>query len=197
MRGRWVRDLPPGHLDPAYGGSARASARRPRRRGIRPRLPNRHGPRLRARPAGGCPGVRGPLGAVPACVAGQDEWFLRRYARAFDDLSSDLQVGRHPTPTCTAEEIALDLASKTPSGSTTTRTNSSLAWRLNCRPRGRTTTGTRCRTCCSRTRTTKACSATAVHLTRRRSSDGSTSSATFRPANSTAGSAATVAGRTA
>lgn len=55
-------------------------------------------------------GVLGPLGAVPACVAGQDEWFLRRYARAFDDLSSDLQVGRHPTPTCTAEEIALDLA---------------------------------------------------------------------------------------
>ena len=54
--------------------------------------------------------VPGPLGAVPACVAGQDEWFLRRYARAFDDLSSDLQVGRHPTPTCTAEEIALDLA---------------------------------------------------------------------------------------
>jgi hypothetical protein len=55
-------------------------------------------------------GVLGPLGAVPACVANQDEWFLRRYARAFDDLSSDLEVGRHPTPTCTAEEIALDLA---------------------------------------------------------------------------------------
>lgn len=52
----------------------------------------------------------GPLGAVPACVAGQDEWFLRRYARAFDDLSSDLEIGRHPTPACTAEEIALDLA---------------------------------------------------------------------------------------
>jgi hypothetical protein len=52
----------------------------------------------------------GPLGAVLACVADQDEWFLRRYARAFDDLSSDLQGGRHPTPTCTAEEIALDLA---------------------------------------------------------------------------------------
>lgn len=55
-------------------------------------------------------GAPGPLGAVLACVADQDEWFLRRYARAFDDLSSDLQVGRHPTPTCTAEEIALDLA---------------------------------------------------------------------------------------
>lgn len=55
-------------------------------------------------------GVLGPLGAVPACVANHDEWFLRRYARAFDDLSSDLEVGRHPTPTCTAEEIALDLA---------------------------------------------------------------------------------------
>lgn len=26
--------------------------------------------------------------------------------RAFDDL----QIGRHPTPTCTTEEIALDLA---------------------------------------------------------------------------------------
>jgi hypothetical protein len=55
-------------------------------------------------------GVPGPLGAVLRCVADQDEWFLRRYARAFDDLSSDLQIGRHPTPTCTAEEIALDLA---------------------------------------------------------------------------------------
>jgi len=59
---------------------------------------------------GVCRGVPGPLGAVPVCVADQDEWFLRRYARAFDDLSSDLEVGRHPTPACTAEEIALDLA---------------------------------------------------------------------------------------
>jgi hypothetical protein len=55
-------------------------------------------------------GAPGPLRAVPACVADQDEWFLRRYARAFDDLSSDLQIGRYPTPACTAEEIALDLA---------------------------------------------------------------------------------------
>ncbi|WIV57846.1 hypothetical protein [Amycolatopsis nalaikhensis] len=55
-------------------------------------------------------GEPGPLGAVPTCVASLDEWFLRRYARSFDDLSSDLQVGRHPTPACTAEEIALDLA---------------------------------------------------------------------------------------
>jgi hypothetical protein len=55
-------------------------------------------------------GAPGPLGAVPDCVAGQDEWFLRRYARSFDDLNSDLQVGRYPTPTCTAEEVALDLA---------------------------------------------------------------------------------------
>jgi hypothetical protein len=55
-------------------------------------------------------GAPGPLGAVIPCVADQDEWFLRRYARAFDDLNSDLQVGRYPTPTCTAEEIALDLA---------------------------------------------------------------------------------------
>ncbi len=55
-------------------------------------------------------GAPGPLGAVIPCAADQDEWFLRRYARAFDDLNSDLQVGRYPTPTCTAEEIALDLA---------------------------------------------------------------------------------------
>jgi hypothetical protein len=47
---------------------------------------------------------------VPACVADLDGWFLRRYARAFDDLNDDLHLGRHPTPTCTAEEIALDLA---------------------------------------------------------------------------------------
>ncbi|MER6799712.1 hypothetical protein [Amycolatopsis mediterranei] len=55
-------------------------------------------------------GTPGPLGAVVPCVADQDEWFLRRYARAFDDLSSDLRIGRFPTPTCAAEEIALDLA---------------------------------------------------------------------------------------
>jgi hypothetical protein len=55
-------------------------------------------------------GAPGPLGAVPDCVAGQDDWFLRRYARAFDDLNADLQAGRYPTPTCTAEEIALDMA---------------------------------------------------------------------------------------
>jgi len=54
--------------------------------------------------------VAGPLGAVLPCFAGQDEWFLRRYARAFDDLNADLEVGRHPTPTCTAEDVALDLA---------------------------------------------------------------------------------------
>lgn len=42
----------------------------------------------------------GPLGAVLPCFAGQDEWFLRRYARAFDDLDADLEIGRHPTPTC-------------------------------------------------------------------------------------------------
>lgn len=47
---------------------------------------------------------------VPACVAGRDPWFLRRYARAFDDLASDLAAGRRPTPACTAEEVALDLA---------------------------------------------------------------------------------------
>jgi hypothetical protein len=60
---------------------------------------------------GMCPDrAPGPLGAVPACLADQDDWFLRRYARAFDDLNSDLEIGRHPTPTCTAEEVALDLA---------------------------------------------------------------------------------------
>jgi hypothetical protein len=55
-------------------------------------------------------GAPGPLGAVPACVSGQDQWFLRRYARAFDDLASDLHAGRLPLPTCAAEEIALDIA---------------------------------------------------------------------------------------
>jgi hypothetical protein len=51
-------------------------------------------------------GAHGPLGAVLARIAGQDEWFLRRYARAFDDLSSDLQIGRHPTPTCVPGKTA-------------------------------------------------------------------------------------------
>jgi hypothetical protein len=31
-------------------------------------------------------GQPGPLGVVLACVADLDKWFLRRYARAFDDL---------------------------------------------------------------------------------------------------------------
>ncbi|WP_158889103.1 hypothetical protein [Amycolatopsis anabasis] len=55
-------------------------------------------------------GKPSPLGAVPTCVAGQDAWFLRRYARAFDDLATDLHEGRWPAPACTAEEVALDLA---------------------------------------------------------------------------------------
>jgi hypothetical protein len=60
---------------------------------------------------GVCPaGAPGPLGAVPKCAGDQDAWFLRRYARAFDDLSSDLEAGRLPLPACTAEEIALDIA---------------------------------------------------------------------------------------
>src|SRR6266566_6730144 len=60
---------------------------------------------------GVCPGGRpGPLGAVPACARRLGEWLLRRYARAFDDLASDLEAGRLPLPACTAEEIALDIA---------------------------------------------------------------------------------------
>jgi hypothetical protein len=60
---------------------------------------------------GMCPGgAPGPLGAIPRCAEDQDAWFLRRYARAFDDLSSDLEAGRLPLPACTAEEIALDIA---------------------------------------------------------------------------------------
>ncbi|MDX3187772.1 hypothetical protein PV458_05120 [Streptomyces sp. MN03-5084-2B] len=47
---------------------------------------------------------------IPPCVADRDPSFLRRYARAFDDLAADLTAGRRPTPACTAEEIALDLA---------------------------------------------------------------------------------------
>ena len=47
---------------------------------------------------------------IPPCVADRDASFLRRYARAFDDLAADLAAGRRPTPACTAEEIALDLA---------------------------------------------------------------------------------------
>ena len=95
-----MRDLPPSDSDAAHGRSARSRAGHPRRRGIRLRLPDEDEPRRSAR----------PVGCGAALVTDQDEWFLRRYARAFDDLNSDLQVGRYPTPTCTAEEIALDLA---------------------------------------------------------------------------------------
>ena len=60
---------------------------------------------------GMCPGgAPGPLGAIPRCAQDQGAWFLRRYARAFDDLSGDLEAGRLPLPACTAEEIALDIA---------------------------------------------------------------------------------------
>ncbi len=49
--------------------------------------------------AGGGPAADADT-TVPPCVAERDPWFLRRYARAFDDLASDLAAGRRPTPTC-------------------------------------------------------------------------------------------------
>src|SRR3979409_447716 len=33
----------------------------------------------------------------------QDAWFLRRYARAFDDLGADLREGRAPAPPVSPE----------------------------------------------------------------------------------------------
>ncbi|MEU6373322.1 hypothetical protein [Streptomyces sp. NPDC046909] len=47
---------------------------------------------------------------LPALTWSADRSWRRRMARAFDDLSDDLEHGRWPQPSCTAEEMALHLA---------------------------------------------------------------------------------------
>ncbi|WP_430379161.1 hypothetical protein [Streptomyces sp. B1-3] len=47
---------------------------------------------------------------LPSLTWSADRNWRRRMARAFDDLTDDLEHGRWPRPTCTAEEMALHLA---------------------------------------------------------------------------------------
>ncbi|MFE2643517.1 hypothetical protein ACFXDO_13200 [Streptomyces nigra] len=47
---------------------------------------------------------------LPALTWSANRSWRRRLARAFDDLSDDLEHGRWPQPSCTAEEMALHLA---------------------------------------------------------------------------------------
>ncbi|MFJ7264872.1 hypothetical protein ACIQV2_32470 [Streptomyces globosus] len=47
---------------------------------------------------------------LPPHTWAADGLWRRRMARAFDDLAGDLADGHRPTPTCTAEETALQLA---------------------------------------------------------------------------------------
>ncbi|MFE7278662.1 hypothetical protein [Streptomyces sp. NPDC057623] len=47
---------------------------------------------------------------LPSLTWSADRSWRRRMARAFDDLTGDLEHGRWPQPSCTAEEMALHLA---------------------------------------------------------------------------------------
>ncbi|MGW4802565.1 hypothetical protein [Kitasatospora sp. NPDC004272] len=48
--------------------------------------------------------------ALPPLTFAADLQWRRRMARAVDDLAGDLEQGKWPEPTCTAEEVALHLA---------------------------------------------------------------------------------------
>ncbi|MEU1502596.1 hypothetical protein [Streptomyces sp. NPDC005732] len=52
----------------------------------------------------------GVFNRLPPLTWAADHRWRRRMARAFDDLADDLDKGRWPDPTCTAEEMALHLA---------------------------------------------------------------------------------------
>ncbi|MFC9790059.1 hypothetical protein [Rhodococcus sp. NPDC127528] len=47
--------------------------------------------------------------AFPPATWGEGERWRRQVARSFDDLAEDIDDGRQPLPTCTAEEMALHL----------------------------------------------------------------------------------------
>ncbi|MQS14786.1 hypothetical protein F7Q99_21605 [Streptomyces kaniharaensis] len=52
----------------------------------------------------------GVFARLPKLTFDADLQWRRRFARAADDLADDLEHGRWPQPTCTAEELALHLA---------------------------------------------------------------------------------------
>ncbi|MFB7947842.1 hypothetical protein ACFC6L_23340 [Kitasatospora phosalacinea] len=55
-------------------------------------------------------GTWGVFARLPKSTFAMDHGWRRRFARAVDDLTDDLEHGRWPQPTCTAEEMALHLA---------------------------------------------------------------------------------------
>ncbi|MFB8170325.1 hypothetical protein [Kitasatospora purpeofusca] len=55
-------------------------------------------------------GSWGVFPRLPKLTFATDLQWRRRFARAVDDLADDLEHGRWPRPTCTAEELALHLA---------------------------------------------------------------------------------------
>ncbi|MEV7124038.1 hypothetical protein [Kitasatospora griseola] len=55
-------------------------------------------------------GTWGLFARLPKPTFAMDHQWRRRFARAVDDLTDDLEHGRWPQPTCTAEEMALHLA---------------------------------------------------------------------------------------
>lgn len=55
-------------------------------------------------------GTWGVFACLPKLTFAADLQWRRRFARAADDLASDLERGQWPEPTCTAEELVLHLA---------------------------------------------------------------------------------------
>ncbi|MER8182387.1 hypothetical protein [Kitasatospora sp. NPDC094015] len=55
-------------------------------------------------------GTWGVFTRMPKLTVATDLQWRRKFARAVDDLTDDLEHGRWPQPTCTAEELALHLA---------------------------------------------------------------------------------------
>jgi hypothetical protein len=49
------------------------------------------------------------FGRYPRITWQQDAVWRRQAARAYDDLTEDIEAGRWPRPTCTGEEMALHL----------------------------------------------------------------------------------------
>lgn len=56
------------------------------------------------------PGAAGLFAELPPLTFHRPRSWRKQLARAFDDLSSDLDAGKTPYPTCTGEEMALHLA---------------------------------------------------------------------------------------
>lgn len=56
------------------------------------------------------PGLFEVFGRLPKLTHTADRRWRRRMARAFEDLAQDIEQGKWPEPSCTADEMALHLA---------------------------------------------------------------------------------------